>query len=360
MKIFVKVMCVSLGVLLLVAAVSYCPGTNKIPICHASASSSNPFTNPDVDYDSIVKTSGHNGHTGPLYPAAGWGDIIPSFWWHTGDKNMVLSNNNATPPEATGWNWYGGLNWPAGTELYNNGCAPLPPPPVDLCSNIAGNQETMPAGYEDPDGDKVCTLIPPILCSSMSDWTLVGDTPEWVVASDLLSRTKTFNYAKYDLIYQGVCDTKTETITDIWATYCLNGITGHGWLSELPVGAIEGACGTRPVCTGQGTIFIDIGAPLPDRAAEGYCGHEVTYCLNGQTTVLKWDDSQQAPQIPEGATLGACVPVEPQPTPIPPPVTGGSGGPGSLPLMPIVGIAGVVLIILGLAMKPRKVIGPTK
>lgn len=207
--------------------------------------------------------------------------------------------------------------------------------------------------------DFVVDPCPPKPCSSVGDWTLVGDAPEWVVASDLLSRTKTFNYAKYDLIYQGVCDTKTETLTDTWVTYCLNGITGQGWLSELPAGATEGACGTRPVCTGQGTIFIDIGAPLPEGAAEGYCGHEITYCLNGQTTVLKWDDSQQTPEIPEGATLGACVPVEPQPTPIPPPVTGGSGGPGGSPLAPfagtaLVGLASIGLFILGLAMKPRK------
>jgi hypothetical protein len=41
-------------------------------------------------------------------------------------------------------------------------------PPVDLCTNIPGNQSTMPPGYEDPDHDKVCTLIPPVdLCTNI-------------------------------------------------------------------------------------------------------------------------------------------------------------------------------------------------
>ena len=36
----------------------------------------------------------------------------------------------------------------------------LPTCPVsDVCTNIAGNQATMPAGYEDPNGDRVCTQI---------------------------------------------------------------------------------------------------------------------------------------------------------------------------------------------------------
>jgi len=41
-------------------------------------------------------------------------------------------------------------------------------PPVDLCTNIPGNQSTMPPGYEDPDHDKFCTLIPPVdLCTNI-------------------------------------------------------------------------------------------------------------------------------------------------------------------------------------------------
>ena len=34
-------------------------------------------------------------------------------------------------------------------------------PPVDRCTNLDGPPEIMPAGYEDPDGDKVCTQVPP-------------------------------------------------------------------------------------------------------------------------------------------------------------------------------------------------------
>ena len=39
---------------------------------------------------------------------------------------------------------------------------PCPPPPVDLCSNIEGNQETIPEGYEDPNEDEICTQIPEV------------------------------------------------------------------------------------------------------------------------------------------------------------------------------------------------------
>ena len=106
----------------MIAAVALSVGEHKITICHATSSVSNPFTSPPVDYDSIVGPNGHGTHTGPLYPADGWGDIIPSFWWHSDTKDMVISDDSTTPPEPTGWNWYGGLNWPAGSDIYNNGC----------------------------------------------------------------------------------------------------------------------------------------------------------------------------------------------------------------------------------------------
>jgi glycerophosphoryl diester phosphodiesterase len=34
-------------------------------------------------------------------------------------------------------------------------------PPADRCTNLDGPPEIMPAGFEDPDGDKVCTQAPP-------------------------------------------------------------------------------------------------------------------------------------------------------------------------------------------------------
>jgi hypothetical protein len=42
----------------------------QVTLCHATSSESNPFTSNTVDDDSVVKTSGHDGHSG---------DIIPSF-----------------------------------------------------------------------------------------------------------------------------------------------------------------------------------------------------------------------------------------------------------------------------------------
>jgi hypothetical protein len=42
------------------------------------------------------------------------------------------------------------------------------PPPVDVCPNIEGNQETIPQGYEDPNQDGICTEVPP---PSEPEWT---------------------------------------------------------------------------------------------------------------------------------------------------------------------------------------------
>jgi len=264
-----------------------------------------------------------------VIPAAATGDkvYVCKYVGQPGDnerlqtgQNPIEVSVNAIPGDAVVGSYFAD----AQGRSYVLGFVPMvPEPTADSCPQPSHVHCTYP-GLEDLLASDPLCVPQPTPCSSVGDWTLVGDAPEWVVASDLLSRTKTYNYAKYDLNYQhGVCETKTETETENLTTYCLNGITGQYWPSEVPQGATEGACGTRPVCTSQGTVFIDIGAPLP-----------------------------------EGATPGACVPVEPQSTPIPPPVTGGSGGPGS-PILPIAGTL-ALLTILGLALKSRKAIGPTK
>jgi hypothetical protein len=61
---------------------------------------------------------------------------------------------------------------------------------------------------------------------------------------------------------------------------------------------------------------------------------------------------------PEVTPTNTSVPPQ-ESTPIPPPVTGGSSGPNGSPILPIVGTL-ALLTILGLALKSRKAIGPTK
>lgn len=73
----------------------------KIPICHSTSSQSNPYVqnSPNASGD----LHGHTGHTGGIFPAPGWGDIIPPF---------VFGNVN-----------FPGMNWTtAGQAIYNNNC----------------------------------------------------------------------------------------------------------------------------------------------------------------------------------------------------------------------------------------------
>lgn len=94
---------------------------HKVDLCHATASGSNPFTIQNVDGDSILKTSGHDSHSG---------DIIPSFWyWHIGSHYYILTGPNI------GASWYDGKNLSTdydgntGAEILANGCeSPFTPP----------------------------------------------------------------------------------------------------------------------------------------------------------------------------------------------------------------------------------------
>jgi hypothetical protein len=74
----------------------------KVSFCHRTSAVSNPYNVKSTDADSIIK-QGHGSHTGPVFPAEGWGDIIPPFDYSGGH--------------------YPGLNWPAGAPILNGGCA---------------------------------------------------------------------------------------------------------------------------------------------------------------------------------------------------------------------------------------------
>ena len=70
----------------------------KVTICHATSSAKNPYVEVTVSENAVTRKNGHGEHTGGLYPAVNWGDIIPPF------------------------PGFAGLNWPAGSAILANNC----------------------------------------------------------------------------------------------------------------------------------------------------------------------------------------------------------------------------------------------
>ena len=105
-----------------------CTWYHKIDICHANEGKKGYAQN-NVDLDSIIKTSGHDGHAD---------DIIPSFWWRDTDDWMTFENPGVNPHYV----WYPGKNWgTAGQDIHKAGCVvpatsptrtPEPPKHCDL------------------------------------------------------------------------------------------------------------------------------------------------------------------------------------------------------------------------------------
>ena len=109
-----------LGVFLLAgsaAASASAPAPDKVTLCHATASETNPYVSVTVDENS-TNLAGHEAHTGPIWQpgdkAAGvkWGDIIPTESAAASNGTAVVGLNDTAV----------GLAW-----LANDCNAPLPP-----------------------------------------------------------------------------------------------------------------------------------------------------------------------------------------------------------------------------------------
>ncbi len=78
-----------------VSAVANGDKADKVTLCHATASESNPYVSITVDENS-TKLEGHEGHTGPIWQAGDkaaditWGDIIPAESDVTGLNSTAL------------------------------------------------------------------------------------------------------------------------------------------------------------------------------------------------------------------------------------------------------------------------------
>ena len=91
----------------------------KVRICHATNSSSNPYVSqePAIGNNGDLN-GGHLNHTGPVYPEPGWGDIIPPYEYV--DANGVTR-------------LFPGYNWSEeGQAIWGNGCNVPPPPPKPI------------------------------------------------------------------------------------------------------------------------------------------------------------------------------------------------------------------------------------
>ena len=110
--------CIAAGGLVLTTSSATATPSGKVTICHATASTSNPYVVKSVDMSSIDEErnkylNGHGNHLGPVFDPNGgksqpaWGDIIPPF------QNTAVPNGSVFP----------GYNWPAGQAILVNDCA---------------------------------------------------------------------------------------------------------------------------------------------------------------------------------------------------------------------------------------------
>ena len=123
-------------------------GNQKVTLCHRTNSDSNPYVTITVSINSVIKSSGHDGHQGPVY-AAGmkaakqkWGDIIPAFSYPGGS--------------------YAGKNWPGGRAIFDAGCEAstggqtTTPPPSSTPSATAATRRSPCATAPTPRRTPTC------------------------------------------------------------------------------------------------------------------------------------------------------------------------------------------------------------
>lgn len=123
--------------------------SDKVDICHASASMTNPYTVNKVDVSSVDSQgdkylNGHGTHTGPVFDGSvkNWGDVIPPF------------TNPKTGTSFPGYNWSA-----LGQAIWANNCAitepspsPTPtetsasPTPTETSASPTPSDSTPPAG----------------------------------------------------------------------------------------------------------------------------------------------------------------------------------------------------------------------
>ena len=141
----------------------------KVTICHATSSVSDPYDQITVSANSIVEPdgtpTGHGTHTGPIYPTADWGDIIPAFEYN---------NDNGGTSTFAGLNWHG-----HGQAIFDGGClvvlVPIQPPEPEESTTTSTPPTTTPPTTVPPTTTPPST-VPPTTSSPTTTTTLPSAT----------------------------------------------------------------------------------------------------------------------------------------------------------------------------------------
>lgn len=200
---------VLMGLTTLTVASATPPGddAHTVTICHATSSTSNPYGPKAITVDiASILVEGHGSHTGPLFPAAGWGDIIPSFDFG---------------PDAT----YEGMNWPSGKAILDNNCQPvdLPNDPEPTPSPTP----TTPPSEEPPGPAGSLSLAPTcVVDGGEADVVLMIDVDE----------TFDGEYAVVTFVDGVDVDYQQPAVDGTFETTAPDGVLVESYLGALPAG----------------------------------------------------------------------------------------------------------------------------
>lgn len=236
----------------------------KVVICHRTGSRANPYIEATVSQDSVTRANGHATHTGPLFPADGWGDIIPPF------------------------PGFAGINWPAGAAILANGCE------TGGESLLADRPSATPTAV--PTADTICTTADtrlengdferPVIPARSFRQIVDTDVPGWfTTASDRKIEI-------WSTGYQGVTAPEGNQFAEINATQpgelyqVVDTIPGQSLVWSLAHRArASGARGdTMSVNIGPATGAANQTTTFTDVLTDGWVRHTGTYVVPaGQT-----------------------------------------------------------------------------
>ena len=117
----------------------------KVRICHATSAEKNPYvSNEPAIANNGDLNGGHLDHSGPVFPAADWGDIIPPYEY-VDDKGVTRI--------------FPGYNWtPRGQAIWENGCEAalrVLVPMLECVDATPGGGFLAHFGYQNPNPDAV-------------------------------------------------------------------------------------------------------------------------------------------------------------------------------------------------------------